>query len=67
MDRVTASAGCMTVAPRARFEADTVLGAAEAALGVAQRRGGNRAVSDLPPKRGKPSLRPVTGSPEPGD
>ena len=67
MDRVTASAGCMTVAPRARFEADTVLGAAEAALGVAQRRGGNRAVSDLPPKRGKPSLRPVTGSPETGD
>jgi diguanylate cyclase (GGDEF)-like protein len=67
MDRVTASAGCMTVPPRTRTEADTVLGAAEAALGIAQREGGNRAASDLPPRRGKPSLRPVSGSAESGD
>ena len=66
-DRVTASAGCMTVAPRTRTEADSVLGTAEAALGVAQRQGGNRAVSDAPPTPGKPSLRPVSGAPGPGD
>jgi diguanylate cyclase (GGDEF)-like protein len=67
VDRVTASAGCMTVAPRTRTEADSVLGTAEAALGVAQRQGGNRAVSDLLPNPGKPSLRPVSGSSGPGD
>jgi diguanylate cyclase (GGDEF)-like protein len=67
VDRVTASAGCMTVGPRTRTEADTVLGAAEAALGVARRQGGNRAVSDRPPSRGKPSLRPVSGPPATGD
>ncbi len=67
VDRVTASGGCMTVAPRTRSEADSVLGTAEAALGVAQRQGGNRVLSDLLPRPGKPSLRPVSGSSERSD
>ena len=59
-DRVTVSAGCMTVAPKTRSEADAALGTAEAALGVAQRQGGNRVMSDQLPRPGKPSLRPVS-------
>jgi diguanylate cyclase (GGDEF)-like protein len=59
-DRVTVSAGCMTVEPRTRTDAETTLTTAEAALGVAQRQGGNRVVSDLLPQKGKASLRSVS-------